>query len=198
MVERTLGKGEVESSILSRGTIPRKAHKMHIYKNKEIDRKAIDGLYPLAFPNEDLLSLLNDLLDHPDTVLSLGAKNEQGNLTGHAIITFCTIKDCNTKVALLGPIAVHPKVQKQGIGSALIYKSFEYIKEEDGIEVYVLGDPAYYSRFGFAQCGHTTPPYEIPQEWAPAWQFKALQDKAQTVQGQLSVPKPWRKPKLWA
>ena len=49
----------------------------------------------------------------------------------------------------LAPVAVHPSFQKQGIGSALIREGLDRAKKDRWRCVFVLGDPAYYGRFGF-------------------------------------------------
>lgn len=171
---------------------------MDISKSTEENRKTLVELYSLAFPEEDLVPLLNDLLDEQESVLSLVAIGEDNALKGHAVLTMCTADGCSDKVALLGPIAVHPDAQKQGIGGKLIRRGFDFMKENGVSEVYVLGDPAYYGRFGFQQCDHVSAPYNIPEEWASGWQFINLNDSDPSFQGRLSVPKPWRNPKLWA
>lgn len=61
----------------------------------------------------------------------------------------------------------------------------------------VLGDPAYYGRFGFSQENNILPPYPLPAAWASAWQSKSLIDGAATVEGPLTVPEPWQDPALW-
>ncbi len=49
----------------------------------------------------------------------------------------------------MGPVAVTPERQKQGIGSALIREGLERLRQA-GYELLVVeGSPAYYPRFGF-------------------------------------------------
>lgn len=51
----------------------------------------------------------------------------------------------------LGPMAVHPEMQKQGIGTELMNFALRQpeIKEQS---LFVLGSPAYYKKFGFKPC----------------------------------------------
>lgn len=51
----------------------------------------------------------------------------------------------------LGPVSVKPDHQGRGIGSALIRKALERLRSQGAGGCVVLGDPAYYSRFGFEQ-----------------------------------------------
>lgn len=49
----------------------------------------------------------------------------------------------------LAPIAVHPERQGLGIGSALVREGLARAAAGGWDAVLVLGDPAYYERFGF-------------------------------------------------
>jgi putative acetyltransferase len=50
---------------------------------------------------------------------------------------------------VLSPLAVLPARQRRGIGSALVRKGLEVMAEQAVPLVFLEGDPAYYSRFGF-------------------------------------------------
>jgi putative acetyltransferase len=53
----------------------------------------------------------------------------------------------------LGPIAVLPEHQQKGIGSRLIRAGLEHVRRQGYGFVVLLGDPGYYSRFGFLPGG---------------------------------------------
>lgn len=59
----------------------------------------------------------------------------------------------------LAPLAVLPETQRHGVGSALVTHSLQSapLKEE---AVFVLGDPAYYERFGFRPLKSPACPYD--------------------------------------
>ncbi len=119
-------------------------------------------------------------------------------LVGHVIFTTCSIADSTEQVAMLGPLAVASAWQRQGIGSAIVREGLRRLENAGTAQVYVLGDPAYYGRFGFAREDRVTPPYPLPEEWDGAWQSLSLgSDKSSSLDGQLSVPQPWRKRALW-
>ncbi len=160
------------------------------------DGALIEALYPSAFPDEDLLPLVRELLREGPAVLSLVGILD-GALTGHVVFTTCGVLGAPDKVALLGPLAVAPARQKQGIGSAMVRAGLQQLQSAGVSRVYVLGDPAYYSRFGFVPDDNVTPPYELPEEWRGAWQSLSLCDDTSPLHGALSVPQPWRKPALW-
>lgn len=52
-------------------------------------------------------------------------------------------------VLTFGPVSVWPRLQKQGVGSALIRHSLKAAAKMSFEAVLIYGDPAYYRRFGF-------------------------------------------------
>ncbi len=58
----------------------------------------------------------------------------------------------------VGPLSVRPDRQRRGIGSALMREGIARLRAMGGNGCVVVGDPAYYQRFGFrAQPGATVP-----------------------------------------
>lgn len=161
------------------------------------DIAALERIYRDAFPDEDLLPLLSQLLDDPSLGLSLVALSE-GAVAGHAYFTNCTVAGGRGKLALLGPVAVVPALQGRGIGGALVRKGLDRMKKAGIVRLCVLGDPAYYGRFGFAPETEIMPPYPLPDAWHDAWQSIGLRDGETRRRGALSVPTPWRNPALWS
>jgi predicted N-acetyltransferase YhbS len=51
---------------------------------------------------------------------------------------------------LLGPLAVHPDAQKRGIGAGLMRRALEEAAQRGHAAVLLVGDAAYYGRFGFS------------------------------------------------
>ncbi len=161
------------------------------------DAASIERLYREAFPDEDLLPLVRELQREGPNVVSLVAIADKA-LVGHVIFTTCGIVGGAEKVALLGPLAIAPARQRQGIGSAIVRVGLQRLENADTSQVYVLGDPAYYRRFGFEPDDRVTPPYHLPEEWRDAWQSLNLRSDKPPLLGKLTVPQPWRKPALWA
>ena len=112
------------------------------------DVAAINSMYPQAFPDEDLLPIVGELLQDPGIAMSLvGTIDSQ--IVGHGIFTLCGVEGSDVKAALLGPLAVSPDWQRRGIGSAIVRAGIERLAEREVTLVFVLGDPVYYRRFGF-------------------------------------------------
>ena len=160
------------------------------------DLAEIEDFYPKAFPDEDLLPLLRSLLKEASKILSLVGVLE-GRVVGHIAFTTCSMTERKENAALLAPLAVAPAHQKQGIGSALVRAGLLMSERTGATQIFVLGDPAYYGRFGFSPETHIDPPYPLPEEWQGAWQSIHLGDAGPPQRGKLSVPKVWLDPVLW-
>ena len=161
------------------------------------DIDAIVSMYPKAFPDEDLVPVVSELLAEPDIALSLVAVLDE-QVVGHVVFTTCAVEGSDLKVSMLAPLAVAPDFQRQGIGNAIVNAGLLRLTEAGVDGVFVLGDPAYYSRFGFAPDVQVQPPYPLPPEWYSAWQSQYLGDTTRPAEGKLAVPKPWLDPALWA
>lgn len=161
---------------------------------KSTDLSGVEELYPLAFPEEDCIPLIRALWK-ADGITMRVAEDDTG-IIGHITLTECSIEGQETRVALLGPLAVHPDHQKQGLGTALLNTGIEAMRAARIDIICLLGDPKYYSRHGFSQEFDINPPYEIPEVWHPAWQSRLLGETAPAA-GNLIVPAPWQDPVRW-
>lgn len=165
--------------------------------SRSTDLTRIEALYRAAFPQEDLVPLVRRLLAEAPDVLSLLFEIED-EIVGHVAFTPCRVADHKEKVALLGPLAVHPAHQKTGLGRRLVEDGFSRLAEAGFAMVLVLGDPGYYGRFGFAEEKQIMTPCPIPDAWRAAWQSVALESAQMSLQGALEVPPMWREPTLWS
>ena len=170
--------------------------KLEIRESQPGDLAGIEQIYGDAFPEEDLLPLVRELLDFGPSVLSIVAVDENA-IAGHICFTFCQLEETEEMLALLGPLAVTPALHKQGIGSTLVQAGFKHMETSKAGCVFVLGDPNYYDRFGFQAEEKVLPPYPLPDEWHGAWQSIQLCDPEAPHEGKLTVPEPWRKSVLW-
>jgi putative acetyltransferase len=113
---------------------------------------------------------------------------EDGEVVAHALLSRILVagRGGDVPALALGPVAVLPERQKQGYGSAVIREALRFAAGES--LVVVLGDPAYYGRFGFVP-GAT---YGITGPWASfgdAWQVLPLRDGVEP--GETLYPSPW-------
>ena len=171
--------------------------RLEVRESVHSDAASIEILYPAAFPDEELRPLVRKLLREGPTVLSLVGIVDKA-VAGHAMFTTCSISGTTERVSLLAPLAVAPAWQRQGVGSAIVRAGLQRLENAGFTQIYVLGDPAYYGRFGFVPDDDIAPPYPLPEEWRGAWQSISLGDNKPPRRGKLCVPEPWRDPALWA
>jgi putative acetyltransferase len=100
--------------------------------------------------------------------LSLVAIEDGDLLVGHVAFSPVSIDGRDLAWFGMGPVAVWPERQGGGVGSKLVSAGLERMQKRGAQGIVVLGDPAYYSRFGFR--AHAGLRYPGP----PASHFKAL------------------------
>jgi putative acetyltransferase len=124
---------------------------LHIRPEAGGDDKAIRALLLAAFPTNAEAELVRMLHEDRDSEISLVAEETDGIL-GHVMLSRMKAEgDGRTYRALgLGPVAVVPKRQGQGIGAALIGEALRRAEAIGEEILFVLGEPAYYGRFGFS------------------------------------------------
>jgi len=160
------------------------------------DLAQILALYPRAFPEEDLRPVVSALLEDESAVLSL-AGFDADVLVSHVIFTRCATQPQDRAGALLGPLGVMPSYQQQGYGNALVRAGLDRLADSGTRQVFVLGDPGYYQRFGFAPESRVQTPFPIPADWAGAWQSMPLAMRTPLAAGPLLLAAPWMEAALW-
>ncbi len=73
-----------------------------------------------------------------------------GVVVGHVAFSPVTVSDGSTDWYGLGPISVDPTRQREGIGSKLVREGLAQLQALGASGCVLLGNPAYYGRFGFA------------------------------------------------
>ena len=129
----------------------------------EADWWEVEALYDLCFaPGRTALSSYR-LRDGVPTVgpLCLTLRDEDGTLA--AVIRYWPALIGEADVLLLGPIAVHPTRQGEGLGALLINESLAEARRLGWERVLLVGDVPYYGRFGFRRlAGVEMPPPTNP------------------------------------
>ncbi|WP_305970932.1 MULTISPECIES: GNAT family N-acetyltransferase [unclassified Mameliella] len=123
----------------------------------------VEALYDLAFaPGRSALSsyrLREDVA--PVAALCRVARDESGTLGG--AIRYWPVRVGDHDALLLGPVAVHPIAQGEGLGAALIRDTVARAGELGLARVLLVGDAPYYGRFGFQRLeGVEMPPPTNP------------------------------------
>ncbi|WP_309665036.1 N-acetyltransferase [Tabrizicola sp.] len=129
----------------------------------EADWWEVEALYDLCFaPGRTALSSYR-LRDGVPTVapLCLTLRDADGTLA--AVIRYWPALIGEADVLLLGPIAVHPTRQGEGLGALLIHESLAEARRLGWERVMLVGDAPYYGRFGFRRLeGVVMPPPTNP------------------------------------
>lgn len=101
-------------------------------------------------------------------------------IAGHIMLSVMTAP---IRALGLAPVSVLPKYQGQGIGGKLIQKSLELARNDQWQAIFLLGAPAYYSRFGFQTklAQGFTSPFSGPYFMALEVEEGCLQGKTGTV-----------------
>lgn len=104
--------------------------------------------------------------------LTLSLVDERGGeLIGHVAVSPVEVSDGTRDWFGLGPISVLPERQGEGVGSALMQAALQRLREQGAGGCVLLGDPAYYGRFGFrAEPGLLLP--GVPPEYFQALSFR--------------------------
>ncbi|MCW8336238.1 GNAT family N-acetyltransferase [Vibrio paucivorans] len=113
------------------------------------DILAIDRLLKSAFETDAEANLVMKLRENSHLTLSLVACNDEGEVIGHAMFSPVLLEGEDYNWQGLAPVAVKSEYRKQGIAQKLVTEGLESLVEFGYPVCVVLGDPAYYSRFGF-------------------------------------------------
>ena len=114
------------------------------------DGPQVRALLQAAFDGAVEANVVDRLRVDGDIVLALVAE-QMGNVTGYVAFPRLSLDLGSRTVPVIGlaPVGVMPDRQRQGIGSALTRQGIARLKDRGERLLFVLGDPAYYGRFGF-------------------------------------------------
>jgi putative acetyltransferase len=168
-----------------------------IRRERARDADAIRAVTAAAFARPDRegqvppeATLVDELRAGPAWLpaLSLVATTAAGQVTGHVLCTRGYVGP--VPVLGLGPLSVRPDRQRRGVGSALVHTILGAADALGEPLVALLGDPAYYSRFGF----RLSTEYQImpPRpEWQPHFQVRVLTGYRPSLHGAFAYPEPF-------
>ncbi|MBY8821569.1 GNAT family N-acetyltransferase [Sphingomonas colocasiae] len=109
------------------------------------DVPAISDVVEHAFGQPSEARLVERLRADGDAAISLVAVVD-GAVAGHVLLSPMSAP---FRALGLAPVSVSPAYQRTGIGRALIDAAIDRARVEEWDAIFVLGDPAYYGRFGF-------------------------------------------------
>jgi putative acetyltransferase len=151
MLTRSSGK-EIRTPIVS---------KLQIQQERPADTAAIRDVNRRAFEQDQEANIVDALRSNGASLLSLVA-TLNGCVVGHIMYSPITVGESTG--AALGPMAVLPEYQRQGIGSKLVQAGNQKLKDAGCPFIIVVGHADYYPRFGFkpASVHGITCEWEVP------------------------------------
>ncbi|MBY0495707.1 MAG: N-acetyltransferase [Cyanobacteria bacterium] len=144
------------------------------------DVDAVRDVNRQAFGHEQEGRIIDALRERGGVVLSLVAVTN-GTIVGHIMFSPATVGP--VLGAALGPMAVAPGNQRKGIGTQLVARGVEQLRNRGCPFIVVIGHPAFYARFGFqsAPAQALTCAWDVP---AAAFMVNVLHpDSAGRLQG---------------
>jgi len=139
---------------------------MNIRPETEKDKTAIQEINQSAFETFSEAKLVNLLREQSNPIISLIAEEDR-QVVGHIMFSPVSLSgSSDLKIMGLAPMAVLPKYQRKGIGSALIQVGLDGCKKLGFGAVVVLGHTNYYPGFGFIPATRfgINCEYDVPEE----------------------------------
>jgi predicted N-acetyltransferase YhbS len=146
------------------------------------DAAQIDTLLDLTFGSERTKKTVYRLREGVPHVKQLAfvVRDDNGTVLGSIRYWPVVIGDEAVPAIMLGPVAVHPDYQGQGIGRALIRHSL-YAATRQGHRICILvGDKPYYEPFGFSNAADRG--LEMPG-WVERERFQLMELAAGALDG---------------
>ena len=127
-------------------------HRVEIRYETPEDHASVRHVHQQAFGRSDEANLVERLRAANKAPIALVA-TLNGQVVGHVLFSPVVLEPAQPhfKAVGLAPVGVLPEYQKQGIGSRLIREGLKACRDAGYDAVVMLGDPAYYSRFGFSR-----------------------------------------------
>jgi putative acetyltransferase len=110
------------------------------------DHDAVYALTEAAFKQPMEAKLVDALRASGDSVIAL-VTEDQNVVLAHVLLSKMTAPPGCLGLA---PVSVAPGTQGMGLGAAIIREALARAKQGAWKAVFVLGEPAYYARFGFS------------------------------------------------
>ena len=109
------------------------------------DEAGIADIVERAFGRPDEARLVERLRVDGDATISL-VTEEDGAIVAHVLLSRM---DAPLRALGLAPVSVAPERQRYGLGDTLVREALKAARSGGWEAVFVLGEPAFYRRFGF-------------------------------------------------
>lgn len=156
-----------------------------------VDAPGIDSLLRMAFERDTEADLVHRLREDGLLTLGIVATDDEGGVIGYAAFSPVWIDGEDYQWVGLAPLAVDVDHRRQGIAQKLIYEGLDTLNEFSYRGVVVLGDPGYYSRFGFIQAASAQLHCRWPGTETAFQLFTLAEDALDGVSGQVDYAQPF-------
>jgi putative acetyltransferase len=109
---------------------------------------AVRALLLAAFEDDAEADLVDALRVGGEVELEMVAAEPDGTVAGHVLFSRL-MAEPSIPAVTLAPLAVAPDRQRRGLGAQLVRAGLDALRTTGVAGVFVLGEPAYYGRFGF-------------------------------------------------
>jgi len=164
---------------LPEGNIPTESVSAETRHETAADHEAVRTIQQRAFGRNEEAVLIELLRQHNNVALSMVAVVDD-EVVAHIMFSPITVSRAfaGFRGVGLGPVAVLPGFQNNGIGSKLIRDALNECRRANYDVVVVLGNPAYYRRFGFS----TAADHELTNEYGAGEEFMVMELKSAVLQ----------------
>jgi len=163
------------------------------------DFAQINELLDSAFEGDDeskLVQRIRQSADYINELTLVGEEPDSKRIVGFAMLSRVLLRtnsdvDTTTTVLSLGPVAVVPSLQNQGIGGVLINEAIRLADAKGAPMIVLLGHATYYPRFGFerASANQISPPVRWDDD---SYMVRKLSGWRSTIRGTIEYPPAWQ------
>ena len=152
---------------------------MKIRNEEPKDIEQVREVLHMAFQTDAESRLVEALRASGEAIISLVAIHDD-EVLGHIMFSpvYTTPPSAGQGLGL-APVAVRPNVQSKGIGSELIHEGLHLCREFGYDYCVVLGDPKYYSRFGFERASN----FDLQNEYGVEDEFMVIRFTQRNLNG---------------
>jgi putative acetyltransferase len=128
-----------------------------VRRERPADHAAVRAVHRTAFAGtagDEVVEarLVDELREDAGFLPHLSLVAQDGDdVVGHVIATRGRLEPLGIPVLGLGPLGVRPDHQRRGVGTVLVHALLAVAEATDERLVALLGNPAYYRRFGFVR-----------------------------------------------
>lgn len=162
----------------------------------EIDPELVEALLDAAFGEDRKSRTAYKVRDGMDMLegLSIAAVDEEkSELIGTIQCWPVALTDDAGKmhpVIMVGPVAVHPECQGDGVGRAMMTALLKEVQPDESLPLVMIGDPEYYERF-FGFSAKRTGGWSLPGPWEPERLLARIADNVTTPENGMLGP--WKR-----